>query len=61
MARYSFFSKSFWFTDPVTYASSRIYFLFLMPTAYLTPVTGSFTFLAIRGWRLPKECFNRLF
>ena len=35
-ARYSFCSRSSWLTEPVTYASSRTHFLFLMPTAYLT-------------------------
>ena len=34
--RYSFCSTSSWFTEPVTYASSRTHFLFLIPTAYLT-------------------------
>jgi len=35
-ARYSFCSRSSWLTELFTYASSRTYFLFLMPTAYLT-------------------------
>ncbi len=35
-ARYSFCSRSSWFTEPVTYASNRNHFLFVMPTAYLT-------------------------
>jgi hypothetical protein len=35
-ARYSFCRRSSWFTAPVTYASSRTHFLFVMPTAYLT-------------------------
>jgi hypothetical protein len=48
-ARYSFCSRSSWFTDPVTYASSRTHFLFLMPPAYLTLATGSFGLLTIRG------------
>jgi hypothetical protein len=46
-ARYSFCSRSFWFTDPVTYASSFSHFLFLMPTVYLTLATGRFSFLTI--------------
>ena len=47
-ARYSFCSKSSWFTEPVTYASNRTHFLFLIPTAYPTLVTRSFGFLTIR-------------
>jgi hypothetical protein len=48
-ARYSFCRSSSWFTDPVTYASSRNHFLFLMPTAYLTLATGRLSFLTIRA------------
>src|ERR1700675_1348032 len=48
-ARYSFCNRSSWFTEPVTYASSRTHFLFLMPTAYLTLATLGFGFLTIRG------------
>src|ERR1700687_1412642 len=50
-ARYSFCSRSSWFTEPVTYASSRNHFLFLILTAHLTLATGGFGFLAIRGLR----------
>jgi hypothetical protein len=49
-ARYSFWSKSSWFTVPVTYANSRAHFLSFMPTAYLTPTQGGFSFLTIRGF-----------
>jgi hypothetical protein len=47
-ARYSFCSRSCWFTEPVTYASSRTHFLFLMLIVYLTLVTASFVFLTMR-------------
>ena len=48
-ARYSFCSRSSWFTEPVTYASSCTHFMFLMPTAYLTLATDSLAFLTKRG------------
>ena len=35
---------------PITYASSRTHFLFLMLTAYLTLATGRFNFLAFRAY-----------
>jgi hypothetical protein len=35
-SKYSSCSRSSWFTDPVTHASSRTHLLFLMPTAHLT-------------------------
>ena len=58
-ARYSFCSRSSWFTEPVTYASSRTHFLFLMPTAYLTLATGRFSFLTIRASN-PSRDRNRI-
>jgi hypothetical protein len=39
------------FPDPVTYASSRNHFLFLMATAYITLASGRFSFLTIRADR----------
>jgi hypothetical protein len=47
-ARYSFRSNSSWFTEPVTYASNRTHFLFLIQTAYLTLAADGFRFLTIR-------------
>src|SRR5450755_2251482 len=62
-ARYSFCSRSSWLTEPVTYASSRTHFLFLMPIVYLTLATDSFVFLTIRveaGPRNPAQFHHAL-
>jgi hypothetical protein len=37
------------FTEPVTFASDRTHFLFLMPTAYLIPAMGDFVFFDDAG------------
>jgi hypothetical protein len=44
-ARYSFCSRSSWFTDPVTYASSRTHFLFFILIVHLNGRDGRLEFL----------------